>query len=110
MEIEKAVTVPVSTLGLLMAMAGSAEWETESTKKFVAFIGGAIDDVCDTDTKNELNAYLVAFSALETQACGEDAKELIDDVQRASGDEMLERVLGKIKEIENVRKKRRNKK
>lgn len=108
---EKAVMVPASTMGLLLAMASSADWKTESTKKFVAGIVGVINDAGDIDTKNELNAYILAFSALETQACGEDAEEIIDGIQRTSGDEieMLERVLQKIEEIENVRKKRRNK-
>jgi hypothetical protein len=35
---EKAVMVPVSTLGLLMAIAMGAEWKTESTKGVAAAI------------------------------------------------------------------------
>lgn len=106
---EKAVTVPVSTLGLLMAMAGSAEWETENTKKVVNRIARLIDGVVDTDTGSELKAYIVAFGALEMQARGGDATEIIDGAQRTFGNRMLKRVLKKIEEIENVRKKRRNK-
>lgn len=107
---EKAVIVPVSALGLLMAMAGSAGWKTENTHKVVAGIVGLIDDVDDLDTKNELNAYIVAFGALEMQGRGEDATEIIDGAQRTFGNEMLKRVLEKIKEIEAIRNKRRKKK
>lgn len=110
METEKTVIVPVSTLGLLMAMAGSTEWKTESTKKVVASIVGLINGVDDIDTRNELNAYIVAFGALEMQSRDEDAEDIIDGAQRTFGDEMLEKVLQKIEEIETIRKKRRNKK
>lgn len=106
METEKNVMVPVSTLGLLMAIAMGAEWKTESTKGVAA----AILDGTPV-AKNELLAYMVAFNALEMDArgCGEVAKMLIDGARETYGAEVLERVLQKIKEIENVRKKRRNK-
>lgn len=104
---EKAVMVPASTMGLLLAMASSADWETENTARIAANIVGLIGE---PTTEHELNAYALAFSALEIQARGEDAKKLIDITKKTYRDEMLKRVLGKIKEIENVRKKRRNKK
>lgn len=103
---EKAVMVPASTMGLLLAMASSADWETENTAKIAANIVGLINE---PTTEHELNAYALAFSALEMQARGEDAKEIIDDVQEKLGDEMLEKVLKKIEVIETIRK-RRNKK
>ncbi|MGO4925213.1 hypothetical protein ACTQ44_09850 [Ligilactobacillus ruminis] len=108
METEKTVIVPVSTLGLLMAMAGSTEWKTESTKKVVASIVGLIDE---PTTEYELNAYALAFSALEIQACGGDAEEIeiIDITKKMYGDKTLEKALKKIEEIETIRK-RRNKK
>ena len=107
METEKNVMVPVSTLGLLMAIAMGAEWKTESTKGVAATI---LDGT--PVAKNELLAYMVAFNALEMDArgCGEVAIMLIDGAREKYGAEVLERVLQKIKEIENVRKKRRNKK
>lgn len=43
------------------------------------------------------------------QAHGESAKGMIDGTQEIFGNEMLERVLKKIEEIETIRK-RRNKK
>lgn len=54
---------------------------------------------------------MVAFNALEMDARGrgEIAKMLIDGARETYGAKVLERVLQKIKEIENVRKKRRNK-
>ena len=107
METEKTVIVPVSTLGLLMAMARSTEWKTESTKKVVASIVGLINGVDDIDTRNELNAYIVAFGALEMQSRDEDAEDIIDGAQEAFGDEVLEKVLKKIEEIEIVRRKRK---
>lgn len=106
---EKAVIITVRALGALMAMAGSANWKTEDTAKIAADIAMLIDDVDDVDTKNELKAYIVAFGALEAQARGGDAKEIIDGAQETFGDEMLEKVLKKIEEIETIRK-RRNKK
>lgn len=102
---EKAVMVPVSTLGLLMAIAMGAEWKTETNAKVVA-------DILDgAPAENELLAYMVAFNALEMDARGRGkvAKMLIDGARETYGAEVLERVLKKIEEIENVRKKRRNK-
>lgn len=101
---EKAVMVPASTMGLLLAMASSTDWETENTARIAANIVGLIGE---PTTEHELNAYALAFSALEMQARGEDAKEIIDDAQEKLGDEMLEKVLKKIEEIENVRRKRK---
>ena len=106
---EKAVIIPVRTLGELMAMAGSANWKTEDTKKLAADVVLLIDNVDDVEAKSELKAYMIAFGALETQARGGDAKELIDGAREVFGNEMLERVLKKIEEIETIRK-RRNKK
>jgi len=101
---EKAVIVTASAMGLLLAMASSADWETENTAKIAANIVGLIDE---PTTEHELNAYALAFSALEMQARGEDAKEIIDDAQEKFGDEMLKKVLKKIEEIERVRRKRK---
>lgn len=104
---EKAVIISVKALGALMAMAGTANWKTENTAKIAADIALLIDDVDDVDIRNELKAYIVAFGALEMQAHGEDAKEMIDGAQEAFGDEVLEKVLKKIEEIENARRKRK---
>lgn len=106
---EKAVMVPASTMGLLLAMACSADWETENAAEIVANIVGLIGE---PTTEHELNAYALAFSALEIQACGGDAEEMpiIDITKKMYGDKTLEKALKKIEEIENVRKKRRNKK
>lgn len=90
-----------------MAMAGTANWKTENTAKIAADIALLIDDVDNVDIRNELKAYIVAFGALEMQAHGEDAKEMIDGAQEAFGDEVLEKVLKKIEEIEIVRRKRK---
>lgn len=104
---EKAVIISVKALGALMAMAGTANWKTENTAKIAADIALLIDDVDNVDIRNELKAYIVAFGALEMQAHGEDAKEMIDGAQEAFGDEVLEKVLKKIEEIEIVRRKRK---
>lgn len=104
---EKAVIIPVRALGALMAMASSANWKTEDTAKIAADITVLIDDVDDVDTKNELKAYIVAFGALEAQARGGDAREIIDGAQETFGDEVLKRVLKKIEEIEKTRRKRK---
>ncbi|MSB43616.1 hypothetical protein GKD00_05130 [Lactobacillus ruminis] len=104
---EKAVIISVKALGALMAMAGTANWKTENTAKIAADIALLIDDVDDVDIRNELKAYIVAFGALEMQAHGEDAKEMIDGAQEAFGDEVLEKVLKKIEEIESARRKRK---
>lgn len=103
---EKAVIIPVRALGMLMAMAGTANWKTENTNDIAVLI----DSADDVDIRNELKGYIVAFGALEMQAHGESAKEMIDGAQEAFGDEVLEKVLEKIEEIEKARKKRRNKK
>ena len=104
---EKAVMVPASTMGLLLAMASNTKWETENSAWLVAAVTSYVND---PDAEKELLAYIAAFCTLETQARGEDAKKLIDITKKTYGDEMLKRVLGKIKEIEKVRKKRRHKK
>lgn len=101
---EKAVIISVKALGALMAMAGTANWKTENTAKIAADIALLIDDVDNVDIRNELKAYIVAFGALEMQAHGESAKGMIDGVQEAFGDEVLEKVLKKIEEIEKARR------
>ncbi|MCR5749321.1 MAG: hypothetical protein K6G02_03985 [Lactobacillus sp.] len=83
-----------------------ATGQLENTARIAANIVGLIGE---PTTEHELNAYALAFSALEMQARGEDAKEIIDDAQEKLGDEMLEKVLKKIEVIETIRK-RRNKK
>lgn len=99
---EKAVMVPASTMGLLLAMASNTKWETENSAWLVA----AVTSHVNPDAEKELLAYIAAFCILETQARGEDAKKLIDITKRTYGDEMLEKVLKKIEEIEKVRKRR----
>lgn len=101
---EKAVIISVKALGALMAMAGTANWKTENTAKIANDIAVLIDSADDVDIRNELKAYIVAFGALEMQAHGESAKGMIDGVQEAFGDEMLEKVLKKIEEIEKARR------
>ena len=101
---EKAVMVPASTMGLLLAMASNTKWETENSAWLVAAVTSHVND---PDAEKELLAYIAAFCTLETQARGEDAKKLIDITKKTYGDEMLKRVLGKIKEIEIVRRKRK---
>ena len=106
---EKGITISLDMLGLLLAMACSADWETENAAEIAANIVGLIGE---PTTEHELNAYALAFSALEIQACGGDAEEMpiIDITKKMYGDKTLEKALKKIEEIENVRKKRRNKK
>lgn len=108
-EKERTVIISVRALGLLLAMACSADWETENAAEIAANIVGLIGE---PTTEHELNAYALAFSALEIQACGGDAEEMpiIDITKKMYGDKTLEKALKKIEEIENVRKKRRNKK
>lgn len=104
---EKAVIIPVRALGVLMAMAGTANWKTENTNEIANDIAALIDSADDVDIRNELKAYIVAFGALEMQAHGESAKGMIDGAQGTFGDEVLEKVLKKIEEIERARRKRK---
>lgn len=69
-EKERTVIISVRALGLLLAMACSADWETENAAEIAANIVGLIGE---STTEHELNAYALAFSALEIQACGGDA-------------------------------------
>lgn len=107
-EKERTVIISVRALGLLLAMACSADWETENAAEIAANIVGLIGE---PTTEHELNAYALAFSALEIQACGGDAEEMpiIDITKKMYGDKTLEKALKKIEEIETIRK-RRNKK
>ena len=106
-EKEKAVIIPVRALGMLMTMAGTANWKTENTNEIANDIAVLIDSADDVDIRNELKAYIVAFGALEMQAHGESAKGMIDGAQGTFGDEVLEKVLKKIEEIEKARRKRK---
>ena len=101
------VIISVRALGMLMAMAGTANWKTENTNEIANDIAVLIDSADDVDIRNELKAYIVAFGALEMQAHGESAKGMIDGAQEAFGDEVLEKVLKKIEEIEEARRKRK---
>lgn len=102
-EKERTVIISVRALGMLMAMAGTANWKTENTNEIANDIAVLIDSADDVDIRNELKAYIVAFGALEMQAHGESAKGMIDGAQEAFGDEVLE----KIEEIEEARRKRK---
>ncbi len=106
-EKERTVIISVKALGALMAMAGTANWKTENTKEIANDIAVLIDSDDDVDIRNELKAYIVAFCALEMQAHGESAKEMIDGAQEAFGNGVLEKVLEKIEEIEKARRKRK---
>lgn len=106
-EKERTVIISVKALGALMAMAGTANWKTENTKEIANDIAVLIDSADDVDIRNELKAYIVAFCALEMQAHGESAKEMIDGAQEAFGNGVLEKVLEKIEEIEKARRKRK---
>lgn len=103
---EKGITISLDMLGLLLAMACSADWETENAAEIAANIVGLIGE---PTTEHELNAYALAFSALEIQACGGDAEEMpiIDITKKMYGDKTLEKALKKIEEIEIVRRKRK---
>ncbi|KLA46991.1 hypothetical protein [Ligilactobacillus ruminis] len=103
---EKAVMVPASTMGLLLAMASNTKWKTENSAWLIAAVTSHVND---PDAVKELLAYIAAFCILETQARGEDAKKLVDITKKTYGDEMLEKVFKKIEVIETIRK-RRNKK
>lgn len=101
MDEEKNVIISVRALGMLMAMAGTANWKTKNTNDIAVLI----DSADDVDIRNELKGYIVAFGALEMQAHGESAKGMIDGVQEAFGNGVLEKVLEKIEEIEKARRK-----
>ena len=105
-EKERTVIIQVRALGLLLAMACSADWETENAAEIAANIVGLIGE---PTTEHELNAYALAFSALEIQACGGDAEEMpiIDITKKMYGDKTLEKALKKIEEIERARRKRK---
>ncbi len=105
-EKERTVIISVRALGLLLAMACSADWETENAAEIAANIVGLIGE---PTTEHELNAYALAFSALEIQACGGDAEEMpiIDITKKMYGDKTLEKALKKIEEIERARRKRK---
>lgn len=91
---EKAVMVPASTMGLLLAMASNTKWETENS----AWLVGAVTSyVNDPDAEKELLAYIAAFCILETQARGEDAKKLIDITKKRTETKCLKRCLRKSK-------------
>lgn len=93
---EKAVMVPASTMGLLLAMASNTKWETENSARLVAAVTSYVND---PDAEKELLAYIAAFCILETQARGEDAKKLIDITKKRTETKCLKECLRKSKKL-----------
>ncbi|MEE1507906.1 MAG: hypothetical protein U0L25_01715 [Ligilactobacillus ruminis] len=93
---EKAVMVPASTMGLLLAMASNTKWETENSAWLVAAVTSYVND---PDAEKELLAYIAAFCILETQARGEDAKKLIGITKKRTETKCLKRCLRKSKKL-----------
>ena len=91
---EKAVMVPASTMGLLLAMASNTKWKTENSAWLIAAVTSHVND---PDAVKELLAYIAAFCILETQARGEDAKKLVDITKKRTETKCLKRCLRKSK-------------
>lgn len=88
--------VGLDILGLLLAMIGDSDWETES-----AF--GLLGHEAGTD----LMAYVSAFQIREASARGKDIKIITDIARKQFGDEILEKTASKLEEIEKIRMKKR---
>ena len=102
--------VGLDILGLLLAMIGDSDWETESATRIATYLTTSAFVHLGHEAGTDLMAYVSAFQIREASARGKDIKIITDIARKQFGDEILEKTASKLEEIENVRKKRRNKK
>ena len=89
--------VGLDILGLLLAMIGDSDWETESATRIATYL----------TTSAFLMAYVSAFQIREASARGKDIKIITDIARKQFGDEILEKTASKLEEIEKIRMKKR---
>ena len=99
--------VGLDILGLLLAMIGDSDWETESATRVATFLTTSAFGLLGHEGRTDLVAYVSAFQIREASARGKDIKIITDIARKQFGDEILEKTASKLEEIEKIRMKKR---
>lgn len=99
------VEVGLDILGLLLAMIGDSDWETESATRIAAYLTTSAFLQLGHEAGTDLMAYVSAFQIREASARGKDIKIITDIARKQFGDEILEKIASKLEEIGKIRKR-----
>lgn len=84
--------VGLDILGLLLAMIGDSDWETESATRLATHLTTSVFVHLGHEAGTDLMAYVSAFQIREASARGKDIKIITDIARKQFGDEILEKL------------------
>lgn len=105
---KKGIAIGLDMLGLLLAMATDADWETESEENVVTYCMVKTFKEYGYKAGLDLVGYVAAFQLREVRKRGGDTGKIIDVLAQEFGADGLEATAAKLEEI--TKKERRNKK
>lgn len=93
--------VGLDILGLLLAMIGDSDWETESATRIANYLTTSAFVHLGHEAGTDLMAYVSAFQIREASARGKDIKIITDIARKQFGDEILEKLPQNLKKSKN---------
>lgn len=105
---KKTIDISLDMLGLLLAMATDADWETENEENVATYFMAKTFKEYGYKAGLDLIGYVAAFQLREVHKRGGDAGMIIDVLAQEFGADGLEATAAKLEEI--TKKERRNKK
>lgn len=97
--------VGLDILGLLLAMIGDSDWETESATRVATYLTTSAFLQLGHEAGTDLMAYVSAFQIRESSARGKNIEIITDIARKQFGDEILEKTASKLEEIGKIRKR-----
>ena len=97
--------VGLDILGLLLAMIGDSDWETESATRVATYLTTSAFLQLGHEAGTDLMAYVSAFQIREASARGKNIEIITDIARKQFGDEILEKTASKLEEIGKIRKR-----
>lgn len=104
---KKTIDISLDMLGLLLAMATDADWETESEENVATYVLAKTFKEYGYKAGLDLIGYVAAFQLREVRKRGGDTGKIIDVLTQEFGADGLEATAAKLEEIEIVRRKRK---
>lgn len=105
---KKEIAIGLDLLGLLLAMATDADWETENEENVATYCMAKTFKEYGYKAGLDLIGYVAAFQLREVRKRGGDTGKIIDVLAQEFGADGLEATAAKLEEI--TKKERRNKK
>lgn len=104
---KKEIAIGLDLLGLLLAMATDADWETESKEDVVTYCMVKAFKAYGYKAGLDLVGYVAAFHLREVHKRGGDAGMLIDVLTQEFGNDGLEATAAKLEQIGKIRNRRK---